>query len=130
MRVLVVDNDRSQLETIGRGLLLMGHDVVTTTDPDEAMALLEHVDAVPVDVLLADLSDASSPGHVAVRRARAEHPGLPVVAITGLLLFPNVRTLRQLGVRLLGKPFDPEKLRRVLDGIAPRQPDGRAQCGT
>lgn len=129
MRVLNIDEDRNQLETIGRGLMLMGHDVVSTTDENEALQLLERPGEMPVDLLLTDLTEPGAPGHRVVERARVFHPGLPIVALTGLLVTPDVRTLRRLGVRLLKKPFDPAQLARVLDATVPCSCVTREGCG-
>ena len=104
-RVLVVDDDADQLETLRRGLFLMGIDCRTARGAAEALPHL-----AGVDLLLTDLTRPGKPGAALIERAQTTRPGLPVLVITGLALSPEVVAMRARGIPILRKPFTADEL--------------------
>jgi DNA-binding NtrC family response regulator len=111
-RVLVVDDDADQLETLRRGLFLLGIDCLTACCVAEALAQLERV-----DLLLTDLTKPGKPGAELIPRARAARPELPVLVITGLALSPEVMAMRGRGVHTLRTPFTADQLGLAIEAL-------------
>lgn len=98
-RVLLVDEDADQRETLRRGLFLAGIECVTVLDQ--------------ADVLLIDVKKPAA----LIERARAARPRLRVLVITGLALSPEVLELRAGGIPILRKPFTADDLRRAIETL-------------
>ncbi|MDP8254829.1 MAG: response regulator [Candidatus Alcyoniella australis] len=110
MRVLVVDDERTMLETIRRGLLLYGHECLTAIDADEALIQIDSPQGEMIDLLLTDLTMPGKSGLSLIEQARTIRKELPVVVITGLNSSMDIQKVRDLGLPLLQKPFNPEQL--------------------
>lgn len=110
--ILVVDDETNQLETLARGLFLLGIDCLTVRSTAEALSRLEQGG---VDLLLTDLTVPRASGAELIARARALRPELPVLVITGLSLSPQLLELRARGVPLLRKPFTPDQLGLAIE---------------
>ncbi len=80
--VLVVDDDSGTRRIVERLLKHAGHEVRTTTDAIEAMALIED-GRTPFDLLLSDVVMPGFTGPELAERVRALHPGTPVLLMTG-----------------------------------------------
>lgn len=85
MQILICDDHRLLAELLGKVLTAHGHDVVVSTDPEEAVELAERR---AVDVCIMDLgfrSDPSEPGDApSIRSIRLlQEVGTPVVVLTG-----------------------------------------------
>ena len=78
--VLIVDDDPDMLETCVRILRLSGHDSLTATGGEAALALLRG--RLP-DLILADLRMPGMDGLTLLARARQVAPHVPVVIVTG-----------------------------------------------
>ena len=89
-RILVVDGDCADLETLCRGLFVCGHEVVAARDVDHARELVtkSRFDLVVADVKAAPEADALRELHV------------PLLLTTGV----------QLDCGCLSKPFTPDEL--------------------
>jgi two-component system, cell cycle sensor histidine kinase and response regulator CckA len=111
-RVLVVDDDADQLETLRRGLFLLGIECLPVRD---LAAALEQLDRV--DLLLTDQTRPGKPGAELIARARAMRPELPVLVITGLALSPEVMALRACGIPILRKPFTADQLGLAIETL-------------
>jgi DNA-binding NtrC family response regulator len=111
-RVLIVDDDADQLETLRRGLFLRGIDCLTARSAAEALAQLDGI-----DLLLTDLTRPGKPGAEAIARARAARPGLPVLVIAGLALTAEVGALRAGGIPILRKPFTADQLGFAIEKL-------------
>lgn len=107
--MLVVSEDSDQLETLCRGLRVLGMSSLPARTAAEAFALL---DAGHVELLLADVTFPGALGARVVERAA--RLGLPVLLLTGLVLTDEVRALRAGGLTILRKPFGPEELSRAI----------------
>ena len=110
MRILVADDDPTQLETICRGLFVCGHRVAPARSRADAEALLAARGAGAFDLLLTDITRTDDLGRALVEVARAIAPSLPILVITGLTSGPELAALHALGAPVLAKPFRPDEL--------------------
>jgi len=116
-RVAVVDDEARVAEILAMVLKRSGYDVVTFTDPREAIAALERE---PFDLLLTDLKMPHADGIEVLTRARAAQPDLPVILMTA---HGTVRTaidaMKEGAFDYVEKPFDNDHCRalaaRALD---------------
>jgi PAS domain S-box-containing protein len=116
-RILFVEDDQDQLATIPRVLGRLGYEV--TAAPSAAQALRTLGDARrSFDLVLTDFDMPGVNGVEFARRLATEHPGLPVVMVSGRLhagemppdLPPNI-------LRVLAKPYSQGALSEVLREI-------------
>jgi DNA-binding NtrC family response regulator len=114
-RVLVVDDDDDQFQTLCRGLLYLGHSCIMARTAAEALAQLTGPFGEDIDVLLADLTAPGKPGARLVERVRSVRPGLPVVVVTGLVRSPEAIALGGRRIPILCKPFSPDQLGRAIE---------------
>lgn len=128
-RILFVDDDEMVRYALGKYLHRAGHDVTAATDGGEA---LKHVAEQSFDIVVTDIIMPNVEGVELIVQLLKEHPGLPIIAISG-----GGRVGRQeylslaeaLGVRAtLPKPLDPDTLLEligqiVVDGEPTEPPD-------
>jgi CheY-like chemotaxis protein len=114
LRILVVDDDPDQLETICRGLTLYGYVCVQAIHAGQALEELHEPSGRSIGLLLTDMTMPGKSGYELLQLARTFRPDLPAIAITGLAVNPDIESIRRLGVPVLQKPFDPEKLDRTI----------------
>jgi len=107
--VLLVDDERNILLTLGRALSLEGYVTETASGGREA---LEKIAALPVDVVVMDVKMPDLDGLTVLQRAREARPGLPVVIMSGHGSIETVRQAFRLGAfDYLEKPItEKEKL--------------------
>lgn len=110
VRILVVDDEPTQLETICRGLFVCGHDPCPARSVAEARLLLSACGTPAFDLLLTDISAPDAPGAALVGIARAIAPALPMLVVTGLTHGPGLAAVHALGAPVLAKPFTPAEL--------------------
>jgi signal transduction histidine kinase len=121
-RVLLVEDDRDAMAAMSELLRLMGHEVVTARNRDEALAAL---DAQAVDLALLDIG---LPGHdgYAVATELRNRPGsrsLPLIALTGYgREADRARALAAGFDAHLSKPVDPDLLARTIDQATAAKP--------
>ena len=118
-RILVVDDEQHQLDTICRGLNLYGYRCEGVLSVEAALESLTGENGERFDLLLTDLTMPGRSGLDLIERVQQQWSGLPIVVITGLAQTVEVDVVRGLGVPLLTKPFAPDTLdvtiRRVLE---------------
>ena len=114
-QVLVVDRDHDQLETLRRGLHLLGFECLCAQTASEALARLVSPEGARIELLVVDLSAPAKPEARLVEQARSVRPQLAVLAATGLALSPEVIALAARGMHVLRKPFTPEELGRAIE---------------
>lgn len=78
-RILLVDDDRSVLQFLGR--VLSGYQVTFARDGFEALAATESLDRL--DLLITDYFMPEMFGDELIARARERRPNLPVIVMTG-----------------------------------------------
>lgn len=110
-RVLVVDDDQMQRESLAALLIADGIAVTLCERASDALTALRarsQVDLVISDVLMPEMD-----GLEFSARARELRPGMPVVLVTGHGTVVN-QVIANGSVALL-KPYSPATLKRVLD---------------
>ena len=120
-RILVVEDEASNMHVIAMSLALLGYGVIEASDPEAGLALA--VSEQP-DVILMDLTFAGSAldGLEAIRRLKA-HPltcTIPVVAQTASVLdYAQAAVAAAGGDALLHKPFKRKQLVEALLAVMP-----------
>jgi CheY-like chemotaxis protein len=125
-RILVVDDDAGNRETLTELLGLSGHDVVAAESGKDALAALGRA-REPFDVALVDLAMPDMNGIELARILRARQPAMRVALVTGWE--PGAldgQAEPGLIEALFRKPIDLPAINRFLDGERPsaiaRQP--------
>lgn len=113
-RILVVDSEQHQLETICRGLLFQGYACHGVMDVAAARQTLRRCDGRTFHVLITDLTMSGASGIDTVKMVRTDRPDLPIVAISGLAADRATREAVAMGVHILQKPFAPKALDRAI----------------
>ena len=110
-RVLCVEDDPPNRDTLCALLAQMGHASVPVADGHEALRLL----ATPVefDLILSDVVMPGMSGIDFARRAREVRPGVPIVLVTGDA--DAMESVLASGAVALLKPYSTDTLRDVLD---------------
>lgn len=120
-RILIVDDDRSVREILGRMLADEGYAVQTASTGEEALGLMEREE--PAAVLL-DLKMPGMSGPAALKAMRSAYGDIPVIIITG---YPDsdlmAETMQYSPVTLLPKPVKRDQMlgavRLLLRGRGP-----------
>jgi CheY-like chemotaxis protein len=125
-RVLVVDDDRDNADSLALLLGMHGHRVRVAYDGRSA---LQALDAGPADVVLLDLAMPDLTGLELARQVR-QRPGMGhalLVCVSGYDREAHVERARQAGCdHYLIKPVDPADLLRLVAG---HRPPGWTQPG-
>jgi len=120
----VVDDDRAILTLIGTIALAEGFDVATTINGDDAMKQLRHR---PADLVLLDLRMPGVTGLDVLRAIREISPRCKVVLMTGYATIDSAVEAVKLGaIDYLTKPFDLQRLRRLLSSVREEAEQRRA----
>lgn len=117
LRVLVVDDEPVVAMTSAVALRRVGHQVVTASDGDEALALVA-ADPDGVDVVVTDVTMPGRSGPELVRALRELRPDLPVVLMSGFGVDIDIDGGGADGY--LSKPFDRERLVHEVHRVAGR----------
>jgi DNA-binding response OmpR family regulator len=78
-RLLLVEDERSLRQCLAEFLSDSGFDVVEAEDGDHALAMLDNIDLLITDIDMPGSLD----GNAIAARAKALHPGLPVIYASG-----------------------------------------------
>ncbi|MBI2878618.1 MAG: sigma-54-dependent Fis family transcriptional regulator [Candidatus Rokubacteria bacterium] len=107
-RILIVDDEPEMVESCQRILGRAGYRCLTTTDPREALALLE---TERPDLLLTDLKMPGVDGMELLRHARRADPHIPVVILTAFATIESaVAAVKEGAFDYLPKPFSMDQL--------------------
>lgn len=112
--VLVVDDEKRQLETICRGLFLYDYKCKMATGCQDALDLLKGPDGYTIDLMLTDLTMPGKSGMELILQTQALRPDLPIIVITGISMTPDIKTLKEMDLPILQKPFDPNTLDQTI----------------
>jgi DNA-binding NtrC family response regulator len=111
-RVLVVDDERSLLDTLDIVLRRSGYEVITCDD--EAAALGIFREQKP-DIVLQDVRMNDIGGLELLRRFKSISPAVPVIVITAYSTWENVVSAMRLGAYdFVKKPFDNDAIREIV----------------
>jgi DNA-binding NtrC family response regulator len=112
-RILIVDDEPDMVDNCARLLGRAGHDCLTATDSERALALLE---SDRPDLLLTDLKMPRMDGMELMRHAHQIDPTLPVIMITGFATIESaVAAVREGAFDYLPKTFSLDQLQVAVD---------------
>jgi two-component system response regulator HydG len=112
-RVLVLDDEPEACSLFDTILSGAGFTVATVTAPERALSYIERFEP---DVFVTDVNLGASDGYAVMQRARALHPSLPVVFVTGRASVNDaVRALHAGADHYLVKPVSGAELVDVVD---------------
>ena len=115
MRVLVVDDEPIVLESCRRVIGAEGWAMISSSSAAEALAVLERISP---DLLLIDVKMPVHDGMYLMRRLRDQHPGIPIVVMSGYATGETVKEAEALGAAFfLPKPFTPDELADTLRSV-------------
>ncbi len=114
MRVLVVDDERNQRETICRGLFLYGYECISVNDLEDAMQVLRGPDGESIEMLITDMTIPGANGCGLIDNIMGLRRNLPILVIAGLNRTAEIDRVRRRGIPILQKPFDPEHLHLLM----------------
>jgi two-component system cell cycle sensor histidine kinase/response regulator CckA len=116
-RIVAVDDDAAVLQLVSEVLRRAGYDVYPASSARPAIELFE-AEAGNFDLLLTDVVMPDLTGPVLAKKLRSEHPGLPVLFMSGYHDTQMVqRFTRGEGYSLLPKPFTAEGLLNAVKAI-------------
>ena len=119
LRVLLVDDERDNLEVLKELLAVEGHDAETSSSGRAAIQLVSS--GQRFDLVLCDIGMPEMSGWQVVRELNRIDRGLPIYLLTGWANEIGEHDPRLQGVRgVLGKPLDLDELRTVLATPFPR----------
>jgi PAS domain S-box-containing protein len=114
-RLLVVDDDLEVLGILQDMLRFKGYRVVTATDGEKAVEMIEKED---LDLVVTDLGMPGISGWEVARTVKAKDPKIPVVLLTGWGSQYEEEDLGNKGVDIvLSKPLSWEKLTESIDKL-------------
>lgn len=116
MIVLIVDDEEQVLQLVASLLEVKGYEAITASHGEEALRIIEEKrpDAILLDIMMPGLDGAT----VAQRlRESPETSDIPIIFLTGLVDADEMSTRGPKigGQFFLAKPFDSERLYRVLE---------------
>src|ERR1017187_4200036 len=112
-RILVVDDDASVRESLGKVLKGMDYEVVLAADGQEA---LERFEEGEIDLLLLNLGLPIMNGWDAFERITSENPLMPIIIITGHANQRDVAMAAGVGA-LMEKPVDVPRLLKTMQEL-------------
>lgn len=111
-RILLIDDDDSVRETLEAALVCGGHTVEAFAHAQPALEVLTRG---RFDVVVTDLTMPHITGLDVARAVKRDHPGLPVVLLTGWAVERDDQEARDAGVsHILAKPCPIEELLRTV----------------
>jgi len=128
--ILVAEDDARLRDLTCAMLVRHGYEPLAACDGDEALALYS-AHRETVRLLILDLVMPNMGGGAVLRRLRSSDDPIPVILTTGYEASQELsHLLHEHRAHFLAKPYSPEALadrvREVLDGIAPSAKDPRA----
>lgn len=110
-RVLIADDEDIIRETVCDVLTRAGATAVPARDGNDA---IRHIQSEPFDLILSDIKMPSRSGYEVFAAARAVHPEMPVILITGFGYDPDHAIVRASTEGLNGVLFKPFKVDELL----------------
>ena len=111
--LLLVDDDRHVLESMGQWLREQGYEVELTSDVKTAIA---RIDRRSFELVLVDIRLGDEDGFDVLAHCRQNHPGLTVILLTGYgTVEIGIEALRAGAFDLLTKPLIDQELEMSID---------------
>jgi len=125
--VLVVDDDASVRESLGKVLRQENYETVLAADGQEAV---EGFEKAKIDLLLLDLGLPIKNGWDTFERITGENPFVPIIIITGQAHKYPVAVAAGAGA-LMEKPLDVPRLLQTMQELLAEPPEARLRrlCG-
>jgi DNA-binding NtrC family response regulator len=118
-RLLVLDEDRIILQSLGQFLRREGYDVRTSDSPDDAMAILE---SNQIELLLADINMPGVKPAEFLREVRKRFPHVVMIVITGYGSIEGAVEATKIGAfDYLTKPIVDDEIRVVVEKAVRQQ---------
>ena len=118
-RILLVDDERMVLQSIGTYLEHFGYKVEALTSPAAALAIFQSM-ADQFDIVVTDQVMPNMTGDVLAGKLRELRPDIPIILCTGYAPPASARARKAVGIdEVVRKPIEPSELghiiRRILD---------------
>jgi len=127
--ILVIDDDQVAREYIGLCLQRAGYSVACAADGRQA---LDALDNGSIDLVITDIFMPECDGIEVIRALRNRHPGVRSLAISGgsgVLNTCYLPAAQRLGAdRILAKPFSPDRLLSVVEGLLAADAEAPGRC--
>lgn len=115
--VLLADDEQAVLDLGKHTLELLGFDVLTAENGQQALELFRQFEH-QLSCILLDIIMPVLDGEAALARIRALNPDIPIILLTGMISEEATeRLVDQPGVTILRKPYRIEDLEKTLAGI-------------
>lgn len=115
-RILLIEDDPYNGEAIRLMLQTLGHEVEWVQNGKQAKTCLRG--GALFQLVLTDILMPEMDGFESIQFLKQEHPGLPIIAMSGQRDTPYLRTAAHFGAKLtLAKPFALEDLKASLDQV-------------
>ena len=120
--ILAVDDDRLTLLMVRRTLEGPERRILTASNGLEAVELLRDQ---AVDLLVTDLEMPLMGGFQLLAHVTSRYPAIPVLVLSGVLDDEKRGKVQELGaLRVLAKPPETDSLRKAVEALLHRSPDG------
>jgi CheY-like chemotaxis protein len=114
-KILIVDDEQFVRDLLEKVLRRRGHEVVATSDADQALATLEKS---KFDLLLTDVVMPGMDGFDLLRRVKSAYPDIKVIVLTGYARKQSISDFLLYGADdYLSKPFQVHELVAAVDRV-------------
>ena len=118
-RILTVDDSKTMRDMLAHTLKAAGHDVVQAVDGQDG---LDQMGKHPFDIVITDINMPVMNGIEFIKEVRSQrdYATLPILILTTESSEEKKNEGRQVGATgWIVKPFDPDKLLKVIDKVSP-----------
>ena len=118
LTVLVIDDEEPVRATLVELLSIYGYGVITAASVAEAEEVKQRLGAEEIHLVITDIHLTPGcqvrAGYVLAQRWHAQHPGLPVILISGDASNQDLPEVRDGSLRFLPKPFQMETFLEIV----------------
>jgi len=119
-RILVVDDEAPIRDILSRRLTQWGHEVVTATGAEAALA---EMNTTPAQIVFSDVIMPMFDGVWLAKEIRERWPGTVIVAVSGAQEMDTVIKMRKYGaIDFVAKPIGREMLHQALERALAKLP--------
>ena len=117
MNILLMDDERYRLESLQRGLKIIGYKVFATSNVEEAIARLGSCQ-IPIDVIITDYATSFAGSSEMIQTIESRHGKIPVVMMTGSRKAGHEsHPLWPWCEGLIEKPFELDELAWLIESV-------------